>query len=143
MVVSPAWAGRPPSSLTYSLLPTKASSRGAMPTFHVCLTAPVVGSSASTVFCPLSAAYSVDPSGEYLIWPTSAELGVGVRLLPERWVPTLWSGKRVGVPRVPSAVTGNRVRVSCCGSQRNLPSGEYVGPSCPTVPSESVWFTPD
>src|SRR5215813_13528098 len=143
MVVSPAWAGRPPSSLTYSVLPMKASSRGAMPTFHVCLTAPVVGSSATTVFCPLSAAYTVDPSGEYLIWPTSAELGVGVRLLPERWLPTFGREKRVGVPRVPSGLTANRVTASCSGSQRNLPSGEYVGPSGPTVPSERVWLTPD
>ena len=114
-----------------------------MPTFHVCSTVPVLGSSATTVFCPLSAAYRVDPSGEYVVWPTSAELGVGVRLLPERWVPTVGSGKRVGVPRVPSALTGNRVRASCSGSQRYLPSGEYVGPSWPTVPSDRVWLTPD
>src|SRR6516165_8511463 len=106
-----------------------------MPTFHVCSTAPVLGSIATTVFCPLSAAYRVDPSGEYLVWPTSAELGVGVRLLPERWLPTVGSEKRVGVPRVPSGLTGNRVTASFSGSQRNLPSGEYVGPSCPTVGS--------
>ena len=36
-----------------------------MPTFHVCLTAPLLGSSATTVFCPLIAAYRVKPSGEY------------------------------------------------------------------------------
>src|SRR5215472_13946552 len=143
MVVSPGWAWRPPSLLTYSLLPAKASSRGAMPTFHVCSTTPVLGSSATTVFCPLSAAYRVDPSGEYVIWPTSAELGVGVRLLPERWLPTLGSENRVGAPRVPSGLTGNRVTASCSGSQRNLPSGEYVGPSCPTVPSDRLWLTPD
>src|SRR5215469_1582852 len=143
MVVSPAWAWRPPSSLTYSLPPAKASSRGAMPTVHVFSTAPVVGSSATTVFCPLSAAYRVDPSGEYVIWPTSAELGVGVRPLPERWLPTLGSGKRAGVPRVPSGLTGNRVTAFCSGSQRNLPSGEYVGPSCPAVPSDRLWLTPD
>src|SRR6516165_1625199 len=107
-----------------------------MPTFHVCSTAPVVGSSATTVFCPLSAAYRVDPSGEYTVWATSAELGVGVRPLPERWLPTVGSGKRAGVPRVPSGLTGNRVRASFSGSQRNLPSCEYVGPSCPTVPSD-------
>src|SRR5215831_19186383 len=98
MVVSPAWADRPPSSLTYSLLPTKESSRGAVPTFHVCLTAPVVGSSATTVFCPLSAAYRVDPSGEYLIWPTRAE-----------WPFTFGIETVVGVPRVPSALTAKRV----------------------------------
>src|ERR1700758_5640146 len=114
-----------------------------MPTFQVCSTAPVLGSSATTVFCPLSAAYRVDPSGEYAVWATSAESGVGVRPLPERWVPTLGSGKRVGGPRVPSGLTGNRVRASCSGSQRNLPSGEYVGPSCPTVPSDKCWLTAD
>src|ERR1700722_6514337 len=113
-----------------------------MPTFHVCSTASHPGSIATTVFCPLSAAYRVDPSGEYVVWPTSAELGVGVRLLPERWLPTVGSEKRVGVPRVPSGLTGNRVSASCSGSQRNLPSCEYVGPSCPTVPSDRVWLTP-
>src|SRR5215469_10047114 len=100
MVVSPGWAWRPPSLLTYSLTPTKASSRGAMPTFHVCSTTPVLGSRTTTLFCPLSAAYRVDPSGEYVVWPTSAELGVEDRLLPERWLPTVGSEKRVGVPRV-------------------------------------------
>ena len=113
-----------------------------MPTFQVCSTAPVPGSSATTLFCPLSAAYRVDPSGEYTDWPTSAELGVGVRALPERWLPTVGSGNRAGAPRVPSALTGNRVSASCSGSQRNLPSGEYVGPSCPTVVSARVWLTP-
>ncbi len=103
-----------------------------MPTFHVCSTAPVLGSSATTLFCPLSAAYRVDPSGEYLVWPTSAE-----------WPFTTGSEMRVGVPRAPSGLTGNRVRPFCSGSQRNLPSGEYVGPSCPTVPSDKVWLTPD
>src|ERR1700739_936868 len=114
-----------------------------MPTFHVCSIAPVSGSGATTVFRPLSAAYRVDPSGEYVIWPTSAELGTVLRLLPERWLPTVGSGKRVGAPRVPSGLTGNRDTASCSGSQRNLPSGEYVGPSCPTVPSDRVWLTPD
>src|SRR5215467_3966972 len=132
MVVSPGWAWRPPSLLTYSLPPTKASSRGAMPTFHVCSTAPVLGLSATTVFCPLIAAYRVDTSGEYLVWPTSAERPF-----------TAGIEKRVGVPRVPSGLTGNRVRASCSGSQRNLPSGEYVGPSCPTVPSDNFWLAPD
>src|SRR6478735_4603816 len=94
-----------------------------MPTFHVCLTAPVVGSSALTVFCPLIAAYRVDPSGEYLIWPTSAA-----------WPLTVAIETVVGAPTVPSALTGNRARAVCSGSQRNLPSGEYVGPSWPTVP---------
>ena len=103
-----------------------------MPTFHVCSTAPVVGSSATTVFCPLIAAYRVDPSGEYLVWPTSAE-----------WPFTAGSGTDVAVPRVPSALTGNRDKAFCSGSQRNLPSGEYVGPTWPTVPSDSFWLTAD
>src|SRR3954469_14114490 len=102
-----------------------------MPTFHVCRTAPVVGSSATTVFCPLSAAYRVEPSGEYLVWPTRAE-----------WPFTAGIGTLIGVPSVPSGLTGNRLRPSCPGSQRNLPSGEYVGPSWPTVPSASFWLTP-
>jgi len=84
-----------------------------MPTSQVCLTVPVEGSSATTVFWPLRAAYRVDPSGEYLVWLTSADLPF-----------TIGRATRVGVPRVPSALTGNRVRASCCGSQRNLPSGE-------------------
>src|SRR5919109_3331146 len=103
-----------------------------MPTFHVCLTAPVLGSYATTVFCPLIAAYRVEPSGEYVIWPTRA-----------RWLPTLGIEKLVGAPSVPSALTPNRVTASCCGSQRNLPSGEYVGPSCPTLLLLSLWLTPD
>src|SRR5579863_7115704 len=114
-----------------------------MPTAHVCSTAPVAGSIATTVFCPLSAAYRVDPSGEYAIWATSAQLGVGVRALPERWLPTVGSEKRVGVPRVPSELTGNRVTASISGSQRNLPSGAYVGPSCPTVGSDRTWLFAD
>ena len=64
-------------------------------------------------------------------------------MLPDGWVPTVGYGKRAGVPRVPSALTGNRVRASCSGSQRNLPSGEYVGPTCPTVPSARVWLIKD
>jgi hypothetical protein len=103
-----------------------------MPTFHVCSTAPVLGSNATTVFCPLMAAYRVDPSGENLVWPTRAE-----------WPFTFGIEMRVGVPRVPSALTGNRLSASCSGSQRNLPSGEYVGPSCPTVPSDSLWLIAD
>jgi hypothetical protein len=49
----------------------------------------------------------------------------------------------VGVPRLPSALTGNRVRLFSCEIQRNLPSGEYVGFSCPTLPSEYFWLTND
>src|SRR5918997_182499 len=103
-----------------------------MPTFHVCSIAPLLGSSATTVFCPLIAAYRVKPSGEYLIWPTSAERPFtrGIAML-------------VGAPSVPSALTPNRVTASCWGSQRNLPSGEYVGPSWPTLLLLSLWLTPD
>src|SRR5262245_47483624 len=103
-----------------------------MPTFHVCLTAPLLGSSATTVFCPLIAAYSVKPSGEYVIWPTRAE-----RLF------TFGIAKLVGAPSVPSALTPNRVTASCCGSHRSLPSGEYVGPSWPTELLDSFWLAAD
>src|SRR3954451_524406 len=103
-----------------------------MPTFHVCLTAPVAGSSAATVFCPLIAAYRVEPSGEYLVWPTRAE-----------WPLTAGIGTLVGVPSVPSGLTGKRARPFCSGSHRSLPSGEYVGPSWPTVPSVSRRLTPE
>src|SRR3954451_9765380 len=120
MVGSLACAWRPPSLLTYSLVPTNARSRGAMPTFHVCSTAPEVGSTATTVFCPFSATYSTDPSGEYAVFPTRADRPF-----------TLGSENEVGAPSVPSALTGNRVSASCCGNQRNFPSGEYVGASWP------------
>ena len=70
------------------------------------------------MFCPLIAAYSVDPSGEYVVWPTSAE-----------WPFTAGIETVVVAPRVPSGLTANRVRPFCSGSQRDLPSGEYVGPS--------------
>ena len=59
------------------------------------------------------APYRVDPSGEYAIWPTRARAPF-----------TLGIEKLVAAPSVPSALTANRVRASCCGSQRNL-----VGPS--------------
>src|SRR5262245_47463989 len=103
-----------------------------MPTFHVCLTTPVPGSNAMTVFCPLIAAYRVDPSGENLVWPTRAErpFTAGIETL-------------VGVLTLPSALTGNRVSASCWGSQRNLPSGEYVGPSWPVVRLVYLRLTPD
>src|SRR5262245_19338997 len=103
-----------------------------MPTFHVFRTAPVPGSSATTVFWPLIAAYSVEPSGEYLVWPTRAERP-----------PAGGSGTLVGAPSVPSALTGNRVRASCCASHRSLPSGEYVGPSWPTELLDSFWLAAD
>src|SRR5689334_20060741 len=93
-----------------------------MPTFHFCWTAPVAGLSATTEFCPLIAAYTVDPSGEYAIWPTRAA-----------WPLTVGIATVVAVPSVPSGLTGNRVRPVCCGSQRTLPSGEYAGPSWPTA----------
>jgi hypothetical protein len=58
------------------------------------------------------------PSGEYVICPTSAE-----------WPLTFGIGKVVGAPNVPSALTGNLLTASCSGTQRNLLSGEYAGPS--------------
>src|SRR5262249_18769388 len=48
IVVSPGLARRPPSLLTYSLLPTWTMPRGAMPTAQLCLMAPVTASSATT-----------------------------------------------------------------------------------------------
>ena len=51
------------------------------------------------MFCPLIAAYSVDPSGEYVVWPTRAE-----------WPFTVGIETVVGVPSVPSALTGNRAQ---------------------------------
>ena len=45
--------------------------------------------------------------------------------------------------RVPSGLTGNRVRPVALGIQRNEPSGEYSGPSWPTVLSESLRLTPE
>src|SRR6266508_2571632 len=78
-----------------------------MPTFHVCLTAPLLGSNATTVFCPLIAAYRVDSSGEYLIWPTRAERPF-----------TLGIGMLVGAPSEPSALL----------AARNRPSGLTVEP---------------
>ena len=70
-MVSPEVAVRPPSSDTYSLLPTSSRSRGALPTFHVCVTAPVDAFMATTVFWPLTAAYTVEPSAENTALPTS------------------------------------------------------------------------
>src|SRR5689334_11117706 len=49
----------------------------------------------------------------------------------------------VGAPRLPSAFTGKRVRLFAWEIQRNLPSGEYVGLSWPTLPSDSFWLTKD
>src|SRR5262245_12460347 len=87
---------------------------------------------ALTVFCPLIAAYRVEPSGEYLTWPTSATRPLTCRI-----------GTLVGAPTVPSALTGYRARAVCSGTQRNLPSGEYVGPSVPTVLLVNLRLTPD
>src|SRR4051812_806161 len=113
MVVSPGRAVRPPSSLTYSLLPTTAISRGAMPTDQVCLTMPVAGSRAATVFCPLTGTYRVEASAEYTGLPGRADAP-----------PALGSGTDTGVPSVPSAATGNRVRPFVSDNHRYLPSGE-------------------
>src|SRR6476620_5783355 len=103
-----------------------------MQTFQLWVIAPVDGSIASTVFWPLIGTYSVDPSAEYTDLP-------GRAFAP----PTVGSATFVGVPSVPSLLTGKRVRWVAWDSQRNFPSGEYVGPSWPTVPSDSFWLTPD
>lgn len=50
--------------------------------------------------------------------------------------------KPAGSPSVPSALTGKRVTLSCWGTHRKRPSGEYVGPSRPTVLSEYFCLTP-
>ena len=42
-----------------------------MPTFQVCVTAPVDAFIATTVFWPLTAAYTVEPSAENTALPTS------------------------------------------------------------------------
>ena len=54
-----------------------------MPTSQVCVTVPVDGSIATTVFWPLTAAYSVEPSGEYAMPAVSAFLPswVGIETL--------------------------------------------------------------
>jgi hypothetical protein len=57
--------------------------------------------------------------------------------------PTVGIVKVVGVPSVPSALTGNRLIAVCSGTQRTEPSGEYVGPSWPTVPFVNRWLTPE
>ena len=71
-MVSPGFAGRPPSLLTYSLLPTTTMSRGALPTAQLCLMVPVAASIATTRFWPLTAEYTVEPSAENTASPTSA-----------------------------------------------------------------------
>src|SRR3954452_4382244 len=100
-----------------------------MPTFHVCPITPVLGSSATTVFCPLTAAYRVDLSGEYAIWPVSAACPLAVGMV---YV--------TGVPSVPSLLTGKRLRPVCSGTHSILPLGEYVGPSWPTVAFVNRWL---
>ncbi len=92
---------------------------------------PLVGSMATTRFWPLTATYSAWPSGEYVDCAVRAT-----------WPPTAGMETVVPVPRVPSGWTGNRVSPPDWGSHRNFPSGEYVGPSCPTVTSEIFWLTP-
>src|SRR3954471_2726998 len=113
MVVSPGLAGRPPSLLTYSLPPTRARPRGALPTAQLCWIVPVAASRATTRFWPLTAEYTVEPSAENTAAPTRA-----------CWVPTAGMGTAVGVERVPSAFTVNFVYPFACPSHSCLPSGE-------------------
>ena len=49
----------------------------------------------------------------------------------------------VGAASVPSGFTGNRLMPVAFGMNRNVPSGEYAGPSWPTVLSESRRLTPE
>lgn len=97
-MVSPGRAGRPPSLLTYSLEPTKAMPRGALPTAQLCWTAPVAALMATTRFWPLTAAYTVELSGENAAAPTSACLGPSAGILTA-----------TGPARLPSALTVNLV----------------------------------
>src|SRR5436190_19575895 len=98
IVGSPGLAGRPPSLLTYSLLPTTTRSRGALPTSQLCLTVPAAASIATTRFCPLTAEYTVEPSDENTASPTSACLG-----------PSAATGTNTGAVTLPSGFTVNRV----------------------------------
>lgn len=98
MVVSPGFAGRPPSLLTYSLSPTCTRSRGALPTGQLCLMLPVAVSMATTRFWPLTAEYTVEPSAENTAAPTSACLAPSAGIL-----------MYVGSATVPSAFTVKRV----------------------------------
>jgi len=66
---------------TYSLVPANFSCRGAIPVLKVCLTVPAAGSIATTVFWPLIAAYSVEPSGEKAMPAVSACLPSTVGML--------------------------------------------------------------
>src|ERR1700754_1566331 len=100
-----------------------------MPTFHVCWIAPVSGLSDTTVFWPLTAAYNVALSGEYAIWPVSGACPLTVGIVTV-----------VGVPSVPSLLTGNRLRPVCSGTQSIFPLGEYVGAVWPTVPLVNRWL---
>src|SRR4051794_23532852 len=103
-----------------------------MPTFHDCLIAPVAGSSARTVFWPFAATYNVEPSEEYTDLAGSADAPF-----------TVGSETVVGTPRVPSLLTGNRARPLVSGNHSTDPSGEYVGPSWPTLPLEIFSLTPE
>ncbi len=97
-MVSPGFAGRPPSLLTYNLPPTRAIPRGALPTGQLCLRVPVAASMATTRFWPLTAEYTVEPSAENTAAPTSACL-----------VPSTGMETVTGLERVPSAATVNLV----------------------------------
>lgn len=72
--------------------------RGALPTFQLCWMAPVAASMATTRFWPLTAEYTVLPSGENTAWATSACLGPSAGILMD-----------VGSARVPSEFTVNLV----------------------------------
>src|SRR5215475_12791608 len=96
--------------------------RGAVPTVQVCWMAPVAASMATTVFWPLTAAYTVEPSGENTAWPTRDAL--------PPWVGT---GTLTGLVSEPSGFTVNLVKPVLWPTHSWVPSGEYVGPSWPTL----------
>src|SRR5437763_10250898 len=96
-VGSPGLAGRPPSLPTYSLFPTRTRSRGALPTAQLCLIAPVAASRATTRFWPLTAEYTVDPSGENTACATRACLVPSAGILTDAGAATVPSGFTVNL----------------------------------------------
>ncbi len=108
LVVSPGFAGRPPSLATNASWPAITTPRGALPT-GICLVSVLVAVSMTpSVFLPLSATYSCVPSAE--------------NAMPEGR-PLLSAIVAVFVT-VPSAATAKRIRSSDCGTHRDVPSGE-------------------
>ena len=91
--------------------------RGALPTFQVCVIAPVVGFIATTLFWPFTVAYIVLPSLLNTAWAGSG-----------CFVPSIGSEMKVGALTLPSALTGNRSKPLICCIHKNLPSGSTSDP---------------